>query len=92
MSLLTSDYGGEISRTATGDAPLPRIGCPVALVPQPAMLIIVAGIWLAPAGGSSGIANEWGFRNTCRNPITVTGFVGWLGGGLLITGIVTRNR
>jgi hypothetical protein len=35
---------GEISRTATGDAPLPRIiGCPVTLVPQPARLMIVTG-------------------------------------------------
>jgi hypothetical protein len=40
--LLISNYG-EISRTATGDAPLPRIGCPLP-VPQPAMLMIIAGI------------------------------------------------
>ena len=39
-----SGYGGEIRRTATGDAPLPRIGDPVTLVPHPAMLMIVADI------------------------------------------------
>jgi len=42
--LLTTSYGGEISRTATGDAPLPRIGVAVQPVPQPAKLITVVSI------------------------------------------------
>jgi hypothetical protein len=35
---------GEISRTVTGDAPLPRIGVAVQPVPQPVMLMTLACI------------------------------------------------
>ena|SRR5208282_1961998 len=41
VGMATSNYGGEIRRTATGEAPLPMIGFPAALVPQPAMLMTV---------------------------------------------------
>src|ERR1700722_16200058 len=80
-------------RTATGDAPLPRMGWPEALVPQPAMLTMVTEISLGLAGpaGVYGIVEDAeGFRNNCRNPITCTGLVG-VPGGLLITGIVTKE-
>jgi len=44
VGMATSNYGGEISRTATGDAPLPRIGVAVQPVPQPAKLMTLACI------------------------------------------------
>ena len=44
VGMATSNYGGEISRTATGEAPLPRIGVAVQPVPQPAMLMTVVSI------------------------------------------------
>ena len=52
---------GEIRRTATGDAPLPRIGCPAAPVPQPAMLMIIVFTWPI-FGGEFDMPS--GFRNS----------------------------
>ena len=76
------NYGdGEISRTVTGDAPLPRIGVPVQPVAQPAMLMTVVFI-LPTFGPPVGVLSPSGFRNSCRKPMICTGLAGlfgWLG-------------
>src|ERR1039458_3380700 len=59
----TSNYGGEISRTATGEAPLPTIGVPVQTVAQPAMLMTVVFTVPLFGGLSGGALNPSGFRN-----------------------------
>src|ERR1035437_517955 len=78
---------GEISRTATGDAPLPRIiGVPVASVPQPTRLMTEVFTWPV-----AGVKLPSGFRNNCTNPIIVTGLVGDVPVTLLNTGTVTSE-
>src|ERR1039458_1683972 len=75
MGMATSNYGGEISRTATGDGPLPRIGVPAALVPQPAMLMTVVIRVPAYGGGigGSGAFCPSGFIKSCTKPMIATG-------------------
>src|ERR1019366_10237907 len=82
---------GEISRTATGDAPLPRIiGVPVDWVPQPTRLMTVVFTWplFRP---EAGVKLPSGFRNNWRNPINATGLVGDVPVTLLNTGTVTSE-
>src|SRR5229473_7852256 len=65
---VSSNYG-EISRTATGDAPLPRIGCPAAS-PQPARLMMV--VFTLPVAGAamlSGFRNSWTKPTICTLPV-----------------------
>src|SRR5208283_2339661 len=77
---------GEISRTATGEAPLPRIGVPPTLVPQPTMLTTV--VLILPLAGAT---VPPGCKNSCTNPKRVTGMVGGTPGVLLNTGTVTNE-
>ena len=76
MGRATSNYGGEISRTATGDGPLPRIGFPAAAVPQPAMLMTVVIRVPAYGGPAIGAFCPSGFIKSCTKPMIATGLVG----------------
>src|ERR1700674_3186787 len=77
---------GEISRTATGDAPLQRIGCPVAPAPQPVMLMTV--VLTLPVAG---VAVPAGFRNSWTNPTSTTGLGSVAPPLLSNTGTVTSD-
>ena len=87
--MATSNYGGEISRTATGEAPLPTIGVPFQPAAQPDMLMTV--VFTVPAfPPASGALNPSGFRNNCTKPMICTGLVGTVV-LLLNTGTVTSE-
>ena len=90
MGRATSNYGGDISRAVTGDAPLPTIGVPVQpVVAQPAMLMTV--VFTVPTFGPvSGALNPSGFRNSCTKPMICTGLAGAVA-LLLNTGTVTSE-
>ena len=65
-------------------------GCPVALVPQPAMLMMVV-LTCPTLAPPVGVRNPVGLRNSCTNPKIVTGLAGGVPGVLLKTGTVTSE-